>query len=391
MARRADANNLVRLSRTTIKTLALEPDQPERVWWDCDLPGFGYRLRNGRATWVIRPPRNGGRSSLITIGQVHLMEVAAARRAALEQLANGTNPRETRRTERAQAGLTVETVFERYSDDAQKRLRPSTLANLKTHLNQHWKGLHAAPLASVRRADVAEQLRSITASSGPHAALRARRTLSTVFAWAIGEGLVEANPVVGTNPPGVEVRRDRVLNERELADVWGACPPTTHFGRIIRLLILTGQRRDEVAGMTWGEIDFQGALWRLPAARSKNGIAHDVPLSKPALDIVADAPQREGRALVFGDGAGPFSGFSKAKVRLDKTLDINEPWRIHDLRRTAATGMADLGALPHVVEAVLNHVSGSRAGVAGIYNRATYAAEKRAALDLWAETFKSFR
>ncbi|MEE7450199.1 hypothetical protein MRF4_21645 [Methylobacterium radiotolerans] len=390
MARRAEADNLVRLTRATITKLVLQPGQVDRIWWDAELAGFGYRLRGVRSTWVIRPPRGGGRSSLITLGGADLIDAADARRLAREHLARaalGEDTRSARREERAErnrAALTVKEAFGRYTADAEGRLRPSTRANLRTHLGQHWQGLHALPLASVRRADVAEHLRKITAESGQQAALRARRTLSTVYVWAIGEGLVETNPVTGTNPPAVEVRRERVLSDLELAAVWRACTPTDDYGRIVRLLILTGARRDEVAQLLWSEIDVASKVWRLPAERSKNRRAHLVPLSEPALDVLAATPRIDGRAYVFGSGKGPFSGFSKSKVRLDRQLRFPEPWVIHDLRRTVATGMARLGTPIEVVEKALNHVSGTFGGIVGVYQRHDYAAERRTALNAWA-------
>lgn len=393
MARRAATENVTRLSRTSVLKLALQPGQGERIWWDEELKGFGYRLRPNRGTWVIRPPRLGGKSSLVTIGSANAVDIAEARKAAQKQLAQaalGEHPREMRRTQRASASITVAKAFERYMADAEKRMRPSTYTNLRTHLNQHWVGLHDMQLTAVQRADIAAQLRQIAEGPAgkrprPQAALRARRTLSTVFAWCIGEGLCDSNPVPLTNAPAQEIRRERVLTASELLAVWRACPPSDDFGRIVRLLILTGQRRDEVAGLMWNELDFSGAIWRLPPERTKNGRAHEVPLSPAALKIVTDAPRVGDRSLVFGSGTGPFSGFSKAKNRLDDQLGFADPWRIHDLRRTAATGMAENGVLPHVIEAVLNHVSGHKAGVAGIYNRATYSAEKRDALNRWAE------
>jgi len=129
--------------------------------------------------------------------------------------------------------------------------------------------------------------------------------------------------------------------------------------------------------------DSTRALIALPGRRTKNGRPHDVPLSRAALEALSGHPRRDDRDLVFGEGEGSFSGWSKAKTALDERCRVKD-WTLHDLRRTAATRMADLGVQPHVIEAVLNHVSGHKAGVAGIYNRSTYAAEKRAALDLWA-------
>lgn len=387
MARRATSTNLVKLTKMSVAAMVLEPGQGERIVWDAETHGLGLRMRaSGNRVWVLRPPRNGGKSVIFTLGSTDVLTLAEARNAARERMAKATlgdDPHAARREARAQAAVTMGAVVERYITAAEKRLRPSTIYNLKNHLNAHWKPLHGLPLNSLRRADIAAQLDLITDENGPHAANRARVVLSTFFSWAMGAGLIETNPVIGTNRATAQVARDRVLLEAELAAVWRACGDDD-FGRIMKLLILTGQRRDEVAGIAWGELDLAGALWTLPAPRSKNWRAHDVPLSAVALGILADAPRMADRELVFGTGAGPFSGFGHAKIRLDKRTGIAVPWRIHDLRRTAATGMANLGVLPHVVEAVLNHVSGSRAGVAGIYNRASYAAEKRAALDLWA-------
>jgi integrase len=200
-----------------------------------------------------------------------------------------------------------------------------------------------------------------------------------MFGWCVGEGILEANPVFGTNKQSKAKSRERVLTDDELMAVWTAAP-ASDFGRIVKLLMLTGQRREEIAALRRAEIG-DGVL-ALPAARTKNSRAHDVPLSRQALTVLGDQPERVGREHVFGEGEGGFSGFSRAKDRLDKASGVTD-WTLHDLRRTMATRMADLGVQPHVIEAILNHVSGHKAGVAGVYNRSTYAAEKRAALDLW--------
>jgi integrase len=195
------------------------------------------------------------------------------------------------------------------------------------------------------------------------------------------EGLADVNPTIGTHIFD-EQTRERVLTDDEIAAVWKACRGD-HYGSIVKLLILTGQRRLEIGEVVRSEIDFPGRRIRLPGARTKNGQPHDVPLADAALLLVADMLTSHGRELLFGYGDGPFQGWSKCKARLDRDAGI-APWRLHDLRRTVATGMAELGVLPHVVEAVLNHASGHKAGVAGVYNRALYSAEKRNALELWA-------
>jgi integrase len=200
--------------------------------------------------------------------------------------------------------------------------------------------------------------------------------------------------VIGTNKHFDGAKsRDRVLTDRELAVIWKALPESD-YGAIVRLLILTGQRREEIGALRWSEVDVEGGAIALPPARTKNKRPHDVPLSKLALAILESRPARAGRDLVFGDGPGArngqppgpesgFQGWSHCKTVLDKQTSSIGPWRLHDVRRTVATRMAELGVPPHVIEAVLNHVSGHKAGVAGVYNRSSYAVEKRAALDLW--------
>ena len=205
---------------------------------------------------------------------------------------------------------------------------------------------------------------------------------------AIREGLdIAANPVQGTNRPVQPKSRERVLSDVELRAIWRACGDDD-YGRIVRLLILTAQRRDEVGGMRRDEI--ADDLWTIPGERTKNHLEHRLPLSPPALALVGEALRNTNRDFAFGDGQRGFQGWSKCKARLDARIAADgaplPAWTIHDIRRSAATGMADrLGVLPHIVEAVLNHVSGHKSGVAGIYNRARYSAEMRDALERWSE------
>jgi integrase len=199
------------------------------------------------------------------------------------------------------------------------------------------------------------------------------------------EGLVENNPVIGTNNPAQGLpSRDRVLNAGEIKVIWNACGGDD-FGTRVRLLLLTAQRRSEIADMRWQEIDFDRAILTLPAARTKNGRQHVVPLVPAVLHILNEIRQRG----TEGDRVFASLSFAHAKIGLDRKIadagNTIAAWSLHDLRRSAATGMADLGVQPHIIEAVLNHVSGHKAGVAGTYNRATYEREVRAALALWSE------
>ena len=178
-----------------------------------------------------------------------------------------------------------------------------------------------------------------------------------------------------------------MLTDDELRLILRACDHLNEpFGALIKLLALTAQRRDEVGQMSWREIDLDARLWTIPKERAKNGIAHDVPLSEAAVSVLAGIRRIAGsRRLVFTTtGETPVSGFSKIKKRLDSALPDASPWVLHDLRRTAATGMARLGVSLPVVEKVLNHTSGSFGGVAGIYQRHHFADEKRAAMEAWA-------
>ena len=274
---------------------------------------------------------------------------------------------------------------------AANRLKPRSLLEVERHLRKHWAPLKGSSLASIRRAHVAARLGELAADNGPFAANRARAALSALYSWAIGEGLADENPVAGTHRPTEEVSRDRVLTDAELRLVWRQAG-SGDFGAILRLLILTAARREEIGGLMRSEI--QGGVLRVSANRSKNRRQHDIPLSSQAAAIIHHLPRRDDRELVFGTRAGPFQGWSNSKSELDARMlaaskaDQGEkaklvPWRLHDVRRTAATRIAELGVQPHIVEAILGHVSGFRAGVAGIYNRATYLKEKKSALQLW--------
>jgi integrase len=186
--------------------------------------------------------------------------------------------------------------------------------------------------------------------------------------------------VLGTNKHSEDKPRERLLSDAELVKIWKSAPDNG-YGRIVKLLMLTASRREEIGGLRWSEVQDDAIV--LPPERVKNSREHMLPLAPMAVAVLEEQPRVKGRELVFGEGEGGYSGWSRSKERLDEDCGVKN-WTVHDLRRTAATRMADLGVQPHVIEAILNHVSGHKAGVAGIYNRSTYAAEKRAALDLWA-------
>jgi integrase len=255
---------------------------------------------------------------------------------------------------------------------------------IERHLMNHASSLHKLPLKSVTQLNIANLLNKIEAERGPVAPNRTRASLSQFFSWVLSEGidLPKGNPVTHTRKRA-ERSRDRVLTDDELRRIWNACNPTECYGAIVRLLILTGQRRDEIASLRCAEVE-DGQI-NLPKARTKNKRPHIVPLSDVAKEILDRFPRKD-RETVFGEtGMTGYGALSQSKKKLDERIGKIEPWTLHDVRRTAVTGMAELGVQPHVIEAVVNHVSGHKGGVAGIYNRASYEPEKRAALNLWAE------
>jgi integrase len=194
-------------------------------------------------------------------------------------------------------------------------------------------------------------------------------------------GLVENNPTIGTRKPQANKPRERVLSDEELVAIWKACKDDD-YGRIIRLLILLGARRQEIGGIAWSELDLDGGTWTLPAERSKNGRKHALPLMPMALDIIRAVPRMVSREQLFGlrseDG---FNSWDKGKAAIARSGVSN--WTPHDIRRTVATRMADIGIMPHIIEEILGHVGGHKGGVAGIYNRSSYEREVRNALALW--------
>ena len=395
----------MKLTKATIASLKLPEGKSDAIFFDDDVPGFGLRIRaGGKKTWIVQY-RIGKMQRRITLGAVNALDPEMARKAARDRLAQvtlGGDPQRDRLEARVSAAITLGGLVNRYLTFKEASVRKSTHSETKRYLHEYWKTLHKVPIHEVKRRDIAVRLTEISEEHGPVAAARARIALSGIFAWAMREGIVDANPVIGTNKPPEPPSRDRVLTDAELAEIWAACQDND-YGRIVKLALLTGGRREEIGGLTWQEIDIGRAELNLPPERTKNGRPHIIPLSPMALSVVSATPRREGREYLFGEGAGAFSGWSKSKAAMDrrilearranakkahKSSGDTKPmpaWRLHDLRRTVATRMADLGIQPHVIEAILNHVSGSKAGVAGVYNRSLYAAEKRAALEVWAD------
>ena len=264
-------------------------------------------------------------------------------------------------------------------------MRSRSFTEMQRYLqSSYFKPLHNIPVDSVTRRDVAARVLIIGRESGQVAAARARTALSGMFSWAMAHGFCEANPTVGTAKPKEPPSRERTLSDQELLAVWRAAGDDD-FGRIVKLLALTGQRRTEVGGMCWSEIDLGGSTWVIPKERAKNKREHKVPLAELALNVIRAVPTVVGRDLLFGARTNRgFTSWNEHKRKLDARLgDQVRPWTLHDLRRTFCTRLADLGVLPHVIEVAVNHQSGHKRGPAGIYNRSKYAAAVQKAVFLW--------
>jgi integrase len=357
----------------------------DRFEWDPKLTGFGKRIRDGRETWVVQY-RLGHKQRRITIGTCAKLTQAQAREQARKRLAQvelGQDPAAAKRQSRTEAKNTLRSVVAQYLEAKQGAVRPRTYVEVCRYLNEHWSPLHSVPVNAVRRADVALELSKMIRKSGSAAAAKARTALSAFYVWAMGEGVAEVNPVIGSNKPVEGPARDRVLADAELLAIWRASGDGD-YGRIVRLLVLTGCRREEIGGLRWTEIDSKERVVRLPSERVKNHRNHDVPLTDLAWSILQEQPVTGEH--VFGRDATGFSAWSWGKEGLDERLgDSVAPWRLHDARRTVATRMADLGVMPHVIEATLNHQSGHKRGPAGVYNRSNYQREVRNALTLWSD------
>jgi integrase len=347
--------------------------------WDVGVMGFGARRQTNLVHYYIRY-RHNGQQIVRSIGRHGALTPDTARAKAKQLLgtvAGGTDP-----FAQAPSGEGFATTIDRYLERKRPSLRPNSFKDAERYLRNHCAPLHRLRLDQIDRRKIAALLGEIETTCGPSARNRARSVLSSLFSWCISEGLLETNPVQGTAKANQNGSRERVLTSDELRQLWRGLGDD-RFSEIVRLLLLTGQRRNEIGHLQWSEIDFARKLIVLAPDRTKNGRQHEIPLSRQALPVVERQPRRNSSPFLFSDKRG-FNDWDGGKQQLDKRVGI-APWTLHDLRRTCATGMAELGVQPHIIEAVLNHVSGHKAGVAGIYNRARYEADMRDALQRWAD------
>ena len=437
MRTRTKARAIMKLTERKIENLAAEKGRRDRLVFDDSQRGLAVRVTaSGGRTYLCQYTQHGHKWR-VPLGACSAVALSKAREAAaaiMGDVAKGRNPAAERkdaaaaeRARRTRNRLTLRVLIEDWNRIHLAGRRPSYAAEavralhyaLADHLDDAAEDLdRAAVVRSLdgltrrrRRRDGGEAERRKGAAMTGRTAAYGR----AAFAWAVKRGAVRVNPFADLAVDKSTAKRERVLSDQEIADIWRAAgDAASPYGTIIRLLILTGQRRGEVAGMAWNEISEDLTTWTLPGDRTKNGAVHMVPLSAPARDLLkallpedandAERPLNDHRAAgdlaLPGAVATPFAGWSKAKRTLDKAIMAARakaaetggkapaqltPWNVHDLRRTVATGLQRLGVRLEVTEAVLNHISGSRGGIAGVYQRHDWAAEKRAALDAWAD------
>lgn len=405
---------------------ALKPGNGQSFFWDAGdgaIKGFGVRVTPAGVKAYVYQYRLGGRGAAVrryTIGRhgEFTPETARARAVELaEQVRRNIDPIEAEAVERKARGekaqeardLAFSAYAERFLSMHVQPNTPDSYGFAEAILRLHVTPvLDHKPLPEITRRDVLAVIDRIETAQ-----LSVRRNsfavMRKLFNWARARGDVERSPLEGMEPPPAVQSRDRILSDDELTLAFRAAQSLPYpFGPMFELLFATGQRRDEAAGLDWSELDRSTGLWTLPRERAKNDESSIIPLNQLAiaaldraagrgLDASADWPRT---GLVFTTtGTTPVSGFSKAKAKLDARMNalaqecLSEaatapltairPWRVHDARRTLATGLQRLGVRFEVTEAVLNHVSGSRSGIAGVYQRHGWGPEKRAALDAW--------
>jgi integrase len=398
--------------------------------FDTEVAGLGIRkFASGEASYILKYPVAGkvvdgvkvpGRTRRVTLEAVTRGSLNRVRELAKDVKSRARVLGEDLLAEREAAAAKAATptlgdLVPKYlevraaGDDHMKRLRPKSARMVRHYLEVTWRPLHKRPIDQIARADIKAVLDDVARQTGKSTADRASTALSTLLAWCVYSGLLEQNPTIGLKAYNGNARRERVLTEAELALVYQASYDAADYGRILRLLILTGCRRKEIGSLSWPEVDLERRLIDLPEERTKNGRRHLVPLSELALSILENTPQgRREAGFIFGRdrSAEGFNGWALGKVALDKRIAKargGKPlaaWTVHDIRRSVITHLTESRtrieetpkgpevkrwsfAQPHVVEMIVNHISGHKGGVAGVYNKSTYLAERCEALEAW--------
>ena len=377
------------LTDLTIRRLsAVDADRLEI--WDARVPGLGVRVsKSGTKTFVLMF-RHRGLKRRMTLGRYPQLTLSDARDKAinaLREVTAGSDPiLRTRRDADLpfQFAAAVDSYVERH---CKAHNRASTARESERSLRKHFvRRWGRRDVRDIDPRHINEILDTLVAAGTPSEANHALGIIKTFFRWCVDRQMLAVSPCQTIRKPAKHNSRSRTLTAAEISNVWSAFGAVGYpFGDMAKLLLITAQRRGEVAEMCWSQLDPDRKTWTIPATLAKNGREHVVPLSITATDLIARLP-RISETRVFpahGNDANAISGFTRAKRRIDAACEVYG-WTLHDLRRTAATHMAELGVAPHVIERILNHATGTLGGVAGIYNRFQYLPEMRAALELWA-------
>ena len=384
-----------KLTKKIIDSFEFDSSVSKDIRWDSEISGLGLRIyESGKKSFILSYRQNGTKR-LYTIGQYGNITLEQARelsRKRLGEIADGKDPLIVRRLSRKKNEWTVKKAF----NDFLKRYA-------KTH-NAYWEeterkfkkdilpAIGSRPIDEVTKEDIIKILDKVMARGSRIMANRMLAAIRKFFNWCIERDLIKFSPAYKISAPAKSISRDRVLSDRELIDVWNASLSIGYpFGNLVRFLMLTAQRRGEVTNMEWDQYNPKTKVWTIPRENTKSDRQHEVPLSEMVI-VILEKSRHLGNFVFSSAGTKPFENFTRSQNDLHKHIkkirkDRGEPnmllWRLHDLRRTAASGMARLGVAPHVIEKTLNHTSGIISGVAAVYNRHQYTKEVGEALELW--------
>lgn len=368
----------------TDRTIAtLKPGKKRYEIRDFHCPGFGLRVTaEGRKSFFVAY-RYGTKQRRKTIGVYPRVKLTEARKEAIEVLRlvdAGSDPSYVTQAQTMTVSEAVESFVRQYAKPRNRNWKETERVLEREFVSRYRdKDICEVDLADVLRILDNAMERGVTIQAN-----RIHAMIRKMFNWCVERGIVEKSPIVGLSPPSNEVSRDRILDDGEISRLLVACETEAYpFGPYVLMLLSTAQRRSEVANMRWSQIDVEEQTWTIPSGLSKNGKPHEVPLNSIALSALKSTPTFANCDLVFSTtGKTPISGMSKMLKRIQAESNTSD-WRLHDLRRTAASRMAKARVAPHVIEKVLNHVSGTTSGVIAVYNRYGYGDEKRHALNLW--------
>jgi len=382
----------IKLSKRVIEEL--EPMEKDQFYWDTGITGLALKVTpKGKKTFLVQY-RPGGRGTptrkmfIGPFGEVTFHKAQTEAKRILGLRAEGRDPAFEKQQAKHRA------ISNRFSDVAsdfltkhvsQNRTADETARILKRDVLPKWgkRGIH-----EIGKRDVNDLLDAVVARGSHVMANRLLAVLRKLFNWSVSRGIITASPCEGLSAPYREKARDRVLSNDELVAIINTAKQMGGaFGSIIRMLILTAQRRNEVSEMAWDELDLDNNQWGIPSSRTKNEKPHTVHLSEQAAAVVTEV-KNIGPFVFTSNGKTPFSGFSKSKKRLDELSGVSE-WRLHDIRRTVTSGMAQLGIRPHIADKILNHQSGTISGVAAVYQRHKFLKERKTALNAWGNYVQS--